>query len=218
MDLVWQWISLIKSSVGNDTGGTMAAYHDEMRRIARTNFLYRENGDPTDFASSAADLMFEYEPSLLLSGSSLNGEYNPTVASTFLDRFTPENSLITVWDQDMDDADAMGEGDDDGYSETASTTTTTETKASEFGAEQSPWKKERWYGAKYRETDIPPEVAERWRNPPEIDPRLHLPDLNKFIPTDFSLRCDDDKDVDTDVDVDVNVDDETGEGGGRDVR
>lgn len=29
---------------------------------------------------------------------------------------------------------------------------------------------------------------EMWRDPPQIDPALHLPLKNEFIPTDFSLR------------------------------
>ena len=33
---------------------------------------------------------------------------------------------------------------------------------------------------------------EKWNQPPSIDPLLKLPDLNKFIPSDFSLRCEDD--------------------------
>ena len=47
------------------------------------------------------------------------------------------------------------------------------------------------YGAKYRQIRVSDELAGKWDNPPEIDPRLRLPSLNEFIPEDLSLRCDD---------------------------
>lgn len=33
-----------------------------------------------------------------------------------------------------------------------------------------------------------------WSNPPPLPPTLHLPPPNAFLPTDFSLRCDDSPD------------------------
>ena len=61
--LVWQWINLIKSSVKNDSDGAlMAKYHQEMSDMAAVNFRYRENGDPCDFCTTAAGMLFTYEP------------------------------------------------------------------------------------------------------------------------------------------------------------
>eukprot|EP00957_Ditylum_brightwellii_P136546 10413043-Ditylum_brightwellii.AAC.1 len=54
------------------------------------------------------------------------------------------------------------------------------------------------------------EVIEKWKNEP-IDPRLKLPELNQFIPTDFSLCCDDNDDND-EVVVDSKNDKEDGNG------
>ncbi|XP_020086086.1 nardilysin-like isoform X2 [Ananas comosus] len=47
---------------------------------------------------------------------------------------------------------------------------------------------EPWFGSRYIEEDIQPSLFESWRDPPEIDPSLHLPLKNEFIPSDFSLR------------------------------
>ncbi|CAA6669259.1 unnamed protein product [Spirodela intermedia] len=47
---------------------------------------------------------------------------------------------------------------------------------------------EPWFGSQYIEEDVAPSLMEIWRDPPQIDPALHLPLKNEFIPTDFSLR------------------------------
>ncbi|WOL14776.1 nardilysin-like [Canna indica] len=47
---------------------------------------------------------------------------------------------------------------------------------------------EPWFGSQYIEEDISPSLLKLWENTPEIDPSLHLPLRNDFIPTDFSLR------------------------------
>ncbi|KAJ6798968.1 nardilysin-like isoform X2 [Iris pallida] len=47
---------------------------------------------------------------------------------------------------------------------------------------------EPWFGSQYIVEDIPSALLEVWTNPPEVDPSLHLPLRNDFIPCDFSLR------------------------------
>ena len=167
LDYIFQWIALIRGLEDD----TWHAYHDELRQISDYNFRYRENGDPTDFCSSAAELLFDYEPSQLLVGSTRTGEYDPIIGQAFMDRMRPENALITVVNSDLN----VTEGE---------------------------WEKEPWYGAKYHDTKITPEQQEIWSNPPSIDSRLHLPALNEYIPTDFSLQCDQ---VEHDDDDDVEL-------------
>eukprot|EP00984_Skeletonema_dohrnii_P017397 scaffold7905_cov72-Skeletonema_dohrnii-CCMP3373.AAC.1 len=67
-----------------------------MKVLADTSFKFRENGDPTNFCSSAAERLFDYEPSKLLLGSAEAGDYDVEVARAFLKRMTPENSLIII--------------------------------------------------------------------------------------------------------------------------
>jgi insulysin len=167
LDYIFQWIALLKTTQED----LLHAYHDELRKVSQVNFLYRENGDVTDFCSTAAELLFDYEPSQLLFGPSQAGDYDPSIGRAFMDRMTPENALITIVNSDIKDT--------------------------------SDWNAEPWYGAKYRNTKISPEQLERWANPQEIDPRLHLPGLNQYIPSDFSLRCDQDKEP-----VDIQEDNE----------
>ena len=162
LDLVFQWIALIKKTA-MEQPDLVAEYHNELRKVSATDFKFRENGDPVDFCSSASEALFDKnaEPFELLSSGSRYEDYDPVVAAAFLDRFRPENCMITVVDSGLQTDD------------------------------RSDWKVEPLYGAKYREQELKVEDIQRWANPESIDARLNLPGLNKYIPTDFSLRCDD---------------------------
>lgn len=174
--LLFEWIALIRSAINDDKNGLMKEYHDELRKIAQNSFLFRENGDPTGFVSNVAELLFEYEPSTILAASSMTGEYDPDVTKAYMDRFRPNNALITVTDSDL--------GADDNEINTADA----KPKSS---AHSAPWETEKWYKGKYRQVSISEELLKEWESPGTIDPRLKLPKLNEFIPSDFSLRCDD---------------------------
>lgn len=180
IDMVYQWINLIKTSImTNDK--LMSKYHDELFQMSQTFFRYRENGDPTDFCSSAAEMLFDFKPNELLLGSAQCKPYNPEVSKEYLKRFNPENSMITIFCSD-DEAE-------------------TGTSSGNLSAKESEWQQEKWYHAKYRETKISSSLKGKWGSLNEADPRLRLPELNSFIPTDFSLRSEDD-DVVTDPNVD----------------
>jgi insulysin len=94
VDLVFQWISLIKNNQS-----MLRGYHEELRQISDMNFRFRENGDPSDFCSSAAEILFDEidDPSdharLLIRGSA--------VAKAFLDRLVPENGMIQLTSSDL---------------------------------------------------------------------------------------------------------------------
>jgi insulysin len=158
LNLIFQWIALLRDGLADET--LMKAYHDELNQISDMNFRYRENGDPTDFCSRAAELMFLNKPSQILVGEDAGGDYDPVVAKAFLERMTPENAMITVISPEFDDV------------------------------KESEWQTEKWYGAKYHVVDFMEDQVKEWTHPPQIDERLQLPALNEYIPTDFSLRCD----------------------------
>jgi len=106
--------------------------------------------------------MFETtRPEEILVSGTKSDDYDPVVAAAFMDRLRPENCMINIVDSDL--------------------------------KQESPdeWLVEPLYGAVYRESDVPEDKIKRWDNPTEIDPELHVPALNKYIPTDFSLRCED---------------------------
>lgn len=163
LELSFQWIAMIKKTAHEDPE-LLTKYHDELRQIAETNFKFRENGDPTDFCSSAAELLFESDipPGNILVSGSRSNDYDPVVAEAFLERMAPANCMITIVDSGL-----------------------TQEPADE-------WQVEPLYGAIYRESDISQEQMKEWEHPALIDPALQLPALNAYIPTDFSLRCDDD--------------------------
>ncbi|MQL76025.1 hypothetical protein Taro_008407 [Colocasia esculenta] len=56
-----------------------------------------------------------------------------------------------------------------------------------FDAQSHAVQHEPWFGSRYIEEEIPPALIDLWRAPPEVDPSLHLPLKNEFIPCDFSL-------------------------------
>jgi len=162
LDLVFQWIYLIRETAVKSPE-LMAEYHNELRQISATNFKFRENGDPTEFCSTAAELLFDDEhPNEILASGSLVKDYDPLIANAFLERLSPENAMVTIINS------AIDEEDNDG------------------------WNIEPLYGAKYREYGMTPENLRQWKgNEGNRNSKLHIPDLNGYIPTDFSLRCDD---------------------------
>ena len=99
----WQWLALIKDAVMNDPHGVIEQYYEELRTITETSFKFREMGDPTDFCSAAAERLFDYEPSKILLGSAEVGDYDVDVARAFLERLTPQNSLIVVTGPELED-------------------------------------------------------------------------------------------------------------------
>lgn len=169
ISLVWQWINLIKTVV-HENEELMIAYHNELSSISKFYFKFRENGDPTDFVSSVAEGLFEYEPSKILVGTSDPAPYNATVTKAFLDRLRPDNCLLQMHSQDFENE-----------------------KAGSFNvsAASAEWQCERWYKAKYRQVKIPDELFHDWSSKSDVDPRLRLPGMNTFLPTDFSLRSED---------------------------
>ena len=121
LEKAWQWFALIKDAVINDAHGLIEQYHNELKIITETSFKYRENGDPTDFCQSSAEKLFDYEPSKILLGSAEVGDYDVDVARAFLERLTPENSLVVITGPELGDAEA---------------------EESEVSARDAPWQKE----------------------------------------------------------------------------
>jgi insulysin len=99
LDLLFQWIALLK---GNED--KLSDYQNELNQISSMDFKFRENGDPTDFASAASDLLFHEttEPAKLLVASSSASDYDPVVSRAFLERITPGNCMITITSSDFD--------------------------------------------------------------------------------------------------------------------
>jgi insulysin len=162
LDLIFQWIALIKK-VATENPALLAKYHNELQQIGMTNFKFREQGNPMDFCSSAAEVMFDTKrPGDILVSGTKSEDYDPVIAAAFMERLSPFNCMINIVDSDLKQESA------------------------------DEWLVEPLYGAVYRESEISEDQLKMWENPAEIDPNLHVPGLNEYIPTDFSLRCQDD--------------------------
>lgn len=140
----------------------LAGYHEELRNIGMNNFRFAENSDPSDFCSSAAGLLFEED---LDYGRLLIHSVDTDPHDPKVEQAFLDRlrpSNCMIHIVDSKHDDSVGE-----------------------------WKTEKWYGARYSEQDISQEQIQAWDQPEAIDSRLRAPELNKYIPTDFSLRCDD---------------------------
>lgn len=162
-EIVLDWFFEWVALLRQQSDKQLAAYHNELRQLSSNSFRFRENSDPTDFCSAMSEILFaeDFEPSELLVFSNESGEYDSEIAKAFLDRFSPSNCFATLVSSDFD------------------------------SEETKDWKEERWYGAKYNEVPFSPEKVQQWQDPPTIHADLQAPGLNQYIPTNFSLRCDD---------------------------
>ena len=165
LDLLFQWIALLKQNEDK-----LSQYNEELRQISSMNFRFRENSNPSDFCSNAAQQLFDeqLEPEKFLCGHSLSDVYDPDITKAFLDRLRPENALIVITDSDLQE--------------------------DQSGPE---WSVEQWYGAPHKDEVMNPQQRKTWESPAVFDERLHLPELNAYIPTDFSLRCDEEQSEDS---------------------
>ena len=161
LDLLFQWIALVRKHQDN-----LKEYQDELKAMSAMNFRFREVGDPVDFSSSAAELLFDTSltPERFLHGNDLDDtEFDPALTKAFMERLRPENCLVVETNSDL---------------------TSDET-----------WDTEKWYGAVSKATPLTIEQKQAWEFPSDMDERLQMPELNAYIPTDFSLRCDDDENM-----------------------
>jgi len=202
IDLVFQWIRMIKnawedgeSNVGSSSSSSspsslLETYHDELRRMTDVSFRFRESPDPVNFVSGAAEMIGRFPPKNVLDMGSSCGDYDHYVTGVFLERIVPQNAMIQLFDKDFE-----REEQQDGNA----------------------WSEERWYRAKYQSVEMGDEQMTKWERSETIDERLHLPKLNEFIPTDFSIRCDDVDDAEaattrTDISANGAKDDDKEEG------
>lgn len=141
----------------------LKGYQDELKAISSMNFRFREIGDPVDFCSSAAELQFD--------------------TSIPPERFLHGNDLDTAdFDETLTNA----------FLERLRPENAMIVETNSDLVPDESWQKEKWYGAISKTTRLSPQQMEKWEHPAEFDSRLHMPALNAYIPTDFSLRCDDD--------------------------
>jgi len=127
LDLTFQWIALICNRRDE-----LPLYHDELRKIAETNFRFRENGDAVDFASAASELLFDedIDHGMLLRSSSIMKQLDMKFMDAFVARLNPRNCMVMATSSDFVDDDE--------------------------------WQSEPWYGARFKQFEIEPERYNTW--------------------------------------------------------
>ncbi|KAF9132143.1 Insulinase (Peptidase M16) [Mortierella sp. 14UC] len=132
---------------------------DEITSLAATSFRFKEKSPASGYVSRLAGVMQRgYAPEWVLSGSYLIRGSDPKSVMEGL------NALkIDAWKSHL---------------------VTQDTSVVPGGAFTET---EKWYGTEYRVEDVSSVLLERLRNL-ELDPALHLPGPNAFIPEDFETN------------------------------
>eukprot|EP00934_Nitzschia_sp_Nitz4_P003410 Nitzschia sp. Nitz4//scaffold180_size44305//24137//35517//NITZ4_007241-RA/size44305-processed-gene-0.44-mRNA-1//1//CDS//3329539473//3400//frame0 len=136
----------------------IAKYHNELRQIAMTHFKFRESGDLIDFCSSAAQCLFEDD----IAGSDLLRR------NAFYEEYDPQIGQALL---------------ERLHPQNCIVTIAN----SKFDIAEGDWEVEPWYGGMYRQKKLSFDNLKRWESE-DIHPRLQIPDLNQYIPTNFALR------------------------------
>jgi insulysin len=157
VNVVFQYIYLIRAP-----GGITEGIYNEMRALSKLKFDYRDKLDPYQYVSSLAHGMHVYDIStLLLSMYNVPSRFDPDLIRSVAEDLTPERARV-MW-------------------------------ASKSLKEECT-EKEQWYGTAYSLEKLPREWIEVWSGKKNAsataaadDDELHLPRLNEFVPSDFSL-------------------------------
>ncbi|CAE7420757.1 IDE [Symbiodinium natans] len=163
--LLFEYVETIRSA------GPKEEIFKELASLQEIGFAHKEDYPlPDDFAATAAMTLHRYPASEVLRGPFALDEWRSDVVADYLSTLTPENCLIMITS--------------DGFREESS---------SESAGEQG-WRPEEWYKAYYKEEPLDQEHLESWREKLQLalqgEPSgLKLPEPNRFIPSDFSLRA-----------------------------
>lgn len=168
ISLCFQWLKLIESEFKTNPA-LFEEYHLEQSHLSEMFFKFSENTNPTDFASSAAETLFDWSANEVLSGPSLLSPFNATLFSAYINHFTASNCIITVTDPSLQED--------------------VENQPSQhiFSASEQKWQEEPYYKSRYRERTFTDEHYRLMDTVERIDDRFRMPPKNMFIPTDFSL-------------------------------
>jgi len=131
----------------------------ECKDIMDMDFSFISKTEPSSYAIQLANNQHIYPPELTIAGEQLIFDVNASASVPFLNLLTPENCIILCSHKGL-----------------AGTTTL----------------KERWYESDYSSKKLSDEQLKRWNSAltesTSWDSLLHLPEINPFVPTDFSIR------------------------------
>ena len=185
--LLYDTTKMAKNSVTSNEPGSKRAYDkiiniwDEVQRIKSLRFHQTSPGQALSLAPSLASSVRRNGTMRSMTVGSLIDENKNTApiddVLTFLEKMVPSNCFIERCSKD-----AWAKLEDEKKKED------TRANSATFGL-----KREKWYGVDYYLSKIDPELINEWeltKKEGKKNASLHLPLMNKYIPTDLSLSTD----------------------------
>ncbi|OQR74836.1 nardilysin-like [Tropilaelaps mercedesae] len=133
---------------------------NELKQIADFDFRFQEEEEARDYVCNMCQAMQEYPEEHYLCGSELYMEYKPEALRKLMDQMMPETCNIMYHNCEF-----------------------------QKNPEQFPLR-EPWMNVFYSIEDYPEEWKELWADDPEFQKMLNLPEPNRYVPTDFSIKKD----------------------------
>lgn len=165
LGLVFQYIAMIQNTEPQQT------IFQEIASLQQIAFAHQEDSpNPDVIATSAAASLHKYPPREVLRGPYVVNDWQPEIVQEHLALMQPENCLVfltsSAFSEEAEQAIQGSLGDSLG------------------------WKREQWYDALFKEEVLSMDRINAWKlaaSKADIGD-MGLPQLNPFIPHDFSLR------------------------------
>ncbi|KAG2444954.1 hypothetical protein HXX76_001690 [Chlamydomonas incerta] len=172
--LVFAFINMLRRA------GPQEWVWQEMRAMADMRWRFQEEGDPMDTVSRLAGVLHHTDPAHVLVADYLHEAWDPAQVQQLLACMDPDPSApgggaafrLDLMTRRYEEVRAglmgvMGGGGGGAREET-----------------------EPWFGLQVVVAQLPDALCAEWASQPAL-PELTLPPRNPYLPTDFSLRCDD---------------------------
>ena len=139
---------------------------EEMARIAEMKFRFQEEEEVSGFATTLAGDMARYPPEHTLQGGYVYADFDADLIASLLEHLRPEAARLdlqtSLLPEALDTLRAEGFALTSGH--------------------------EPWFDFDYVAAPIPDSLLARWKDAKPMSD-MRLPSKNEFVPTDFSLRC-----------------------------
>eukprot|EP00929_Paragymnodinium_shiwhaense_P114058 TRINITY_DN82380_c0_g1_i1.p1 TRINITY_DN82380_c0_g1~~TRINITY_DN82380_c0_g1_i1.p1 ORF type:complete len:1178 (-),score=331.73 TRINITY_DN82380_c0_g1_i1:149-3682(-) len=189
LDGIFAYLAVIREA------GPKPETYDELKNLSTVGFRFREESPaPENFAASATATMHYYPPKDLLRGPGAYDEWLPEEVEQWTKALSPEKAIVVRVSPDLETPltealSGLANGDNDLPDSDSLNEVLQAVPASASSKEG--WMKERWYGARFRGRKLTAEELAKWSSPPKsICEQMAPPQLNPFVPSDFSLLCD----------------------------
>jgi len=140
--------------------GSQKWIFDECKTLDDISFQFKEKSKPVRTVNVLSKDMLLYPKEHIIAGPSLYFEYNKELIEEFTNDLNSDNFVLIV---------SSKKGNEN------------------INFNELEWKKEKYYGSEYSILDIDNEFLAKLKNL-ELNPNLHLPAVNPFVPKDFTVE------------------------------